>query len=75
MPMVDTTFTYDVALLDYTRQIRQQILKLYKSGVPVKKIASQLNVWPTSIYRHLKAMNIVLPRRKRDAKTGKYLSN
>jgi DNA invertase Pin-like site-specific DNA recombinase len=68
MPMV----TYDVALLDYTRQIRQQILKLYKSGVPVAKIASQLHLGQTSTYRHLKAMGIKLSPRKRNTK-GQYI--
>jgi DNA invertase Pin-like site-specific DNA recombinase len=68
MPMV----TYNIALLEYTRQIRQQILKLYKSGVPVAKIASQLHLTPTSTYRHLKAMHITLEPRKRNV-NGQYI--
>ena len=63
--------TYDIALLDYTRQIRQQILKQFQNGVPVADIASGLQLTPTSVYRHLKAMGQKLPPRKRNAK-GQY---
>jgi DNA-binding transcriptional ArsR family regulator len=66
--------TYDVAMLEYARQIRQQILSFYKDGKQVSEIALLLNLTQTSVYRHLKVMGVHLPPRKRNNK-GQYTKN
>lgn len=62
---------FNVLRLRYIRFVRQTILRLFKSGTPVKEIAKKLHVSQKTVYRHLKAMNINLPERKRE--NGRFI--
>jgi DNA-binding NarL/FixJ family response regulator len=57
--------TYDVMRLTFVRELRQNILRLLESGLLVREIAKELKVSQKTVYRHLFAMGIKTPERKR----------